>query len=133
MSRCVAELAEGDEVFRVVVGGVAVDVVDVKVLAAAADGAPSALPLEDQIAQAFPCAEGVLLLRRDPDREAGAEEAPAAARGVRAADAEGGETVEGVVPPAQGRAVGIEGVEGELDRGRHGRWMRSPEVGLTPA
>jgi len=133
MSRCVAELAEGDEVFRVVVGGVAVDVVDVKVLAAAADGAPSALPLEDQIAQAFPCAEGVLLPGRNPDRESSAEEAPAAARDVRAADAEGGETVEGVVPSAQGRAGGIEGGEGELYRVCHGRWMRSPEVGPRPA
>ncbi len=110
-----AALAEGDEVCGVVVGGVAIDMVDVEVLAAAADSAPTAFAVEDPVAQAFPCAEGVLLLRRDPDRKPGAEEAPAAARDVRAADAEGGKTVEGMVPPAEGRALGVEGCEGELD------------------
>lgn len=109
-----AALAEGDEVSRVIAGGVAIDVVDVEVLTAAADGAPATFTLDDQGAQAFPCAEGVLLLRCDPDRKPGAEEA-LAARGVRAADAEGGKTVEVRCAPAEGRAVGVEGGEGELD------------------
>ena len=60
---CVAALAEGDEVCGVVVGGVAIDMVNVEVLAAAADSAPAAFTVEDPVAQAFPCAEGVLLLR----------------------------------------------------------------------
>ncbi len=49
-----ADAAERDEVFRVVVRGIAVDVVDVEVFLSTADGTPVPVALEDGVTYLFP-------------------------------------------------------------------------------
>jgi len=83
-----ADTAESEQVFRVIVRGITVEMVDVKVPLSAADSSPLPVPLKNRTPDRFPAREGILLLCTDMDREPFAVHGACAPHGERALIAE---------------------------------------------
>ena len=119
----VAAAAERDEVRRVVVCRVQVDVVDVEVRPRAADGASLPVAVDDDTAHLLPPRQGILIPRPDGDREPFAGDPAVAPHGKRAPAAEPAETVPvGAVPAERGMRT-VKRVQAQLDGGAHDHRM----------
>jgi hypothetical protein len=100
----VADAAEGEQVGRVVVRGIAVKMVNMKVLLSAADSAPLPVAIQDSTPYRFPSRQGILLPCPDGDLEAFAVDDTCGPHGERALVAE----------PAEAVPVGVIVAEGVL-------------------
>lgn len=89
----VADAAEREQVDRVVVRGIAVDMVDVKIPLSAADGAPLPVALQDLVPDRLPPRQRVLLSHPDGGREPLAVDGTRSPRGKRTPAAEPAKTV----------------------------------------
>ena len=63
----VADAAESKQVRRVVVRGIAVEMMDMEVFISPADGAPLPVALQDCVPYCLPSRQGILLPRPDGD------------------------------------------------------------------
>lgn len=116
-----ADTAEGEQVFRVVVGGVAVEMVDMKVIAPTADDALLPVPLEDHVTDLFPSPQAVFLLRPDLDCEPFAVDAAWGPHGKRTLAAEPAKAVLVGTVTAERGAGTVERVQAQLKVGAHYR------------
>ncbi|MDK2917182.1 MAG: hypothetical protein PWR25_1739 [Euryarchaeota archaeon] len=114
-----ADAAEGDEVCKVVVRGVAVEMVDVEVISPAADGASLPVALEHGVPDLLPPREAVLLPRPDGDFETFTVDEAAAPRGKSAPAAEPAKTVPGGIVSAERGTRTIKCIQAELNLGAH--------------
>lgn len=117
----VADAAKRDEVSRIVVRGVAVEVVDVEVLLTAADGAPVLVAFEDSVTRLLPSSEGILIPRSDESRESFAVDPAFAPRSKRALIAEPAEAVPVGMVGAEGGLRAVERIQAQLEVGAHGQ------------
>jgi len=100
----VADAAEGEQVGRVVVRGIAVEMVNMKVLLSAANIASLPVAIQDRIPYRFPSRQGILLPGPDGNLEAFAVDDTSGPHGERALVAE----------PAKAVSVGFIVAEGVL-------------------
>lgn len=87
------DAAERDEVLRVVVRGVVIDVVDVEVLLSAADGARAPVAFKHGAPDLLPCGEAILVPCPDGDLEPFTVDGASAPHGKRAPEAEPAKTI----------------------------------------
>jgi len=74
MDACVAPLAEGDEIFRCIIGPVTVPVVDMEIFISAAEHASAAVSCQNDFPELFPFFQPVFVAHRDRHVVALAEE-----------------------------------------------------------
>ncbi|MDK2890728.1 MAG: hypothetical protein PWR21_1360 [Methanoculleus sp.] len=98
----VADAAEGEQVARVVVRGIAVKMVNVEVFASAADGALLSVAIQDRVPYRFPSRQGILIPHPDGDLEPFAVDGACGPHGERALVTEPAETVPVGVIVAEG-------------------------------
>ncbi len=115
----VADAAESEQVGRVVVCRVQVNVVDMQVLLSAADSALLPVTSQDHITHLFPSPQGILLPRPDGGREPLAVDVACGPRGKRALVAEPAETVQVGAIPAERIPGTVERVQAQLEVGAH--------------
>ncbi len=115
----VADVAEREQVGRVVVRGIAVDMVDVKIPLSAADGAPLPVALQDLVPDRLPSRQGVLLPHPDGGREPFAVDGTRGPRGKRTLAAEPTEAVPVGMVAAEGALRTVERVQVQLKVGAH--------------
>ena len=116
----VADAAERDEVIRIVVRGVVIEMVDVEILPPTADDAPVPVTVEDGDAHLLPSPQGILFPCRDGGRKPFAVDLAFTSRGKRAPAAEPAKTVQVGTVPAEGRLRAVERVQAQLEEGAHG-------------
>ena len=114
-----ADAAERDEVLRVVVRGVVIEMVDVEIPLSTADDAPVPVAVEDGDAHLLPSPQGILLPHLNGDGKPFAVDLAVASCGKRAPAAEPAKTVQVGTVPAEGRLRAIERVQAELEVGAH--------------
>ncbi len=108
MDAGVAPFAEGDEIFRSVIGRVAVPVMDVEIVLSAAEPASVAVPCQNDYPELFPFLQPVFVPHGDGYGMAVAEESPSVALRIGAGIAEAPVGVfTGDVPAGRG-ASGLE-------------------------
>lgn len=117
----VADAAERDQVCRIIVCGVAVDMVDMKVLSPAADGTPVPVAFKDSIADLLPSPQGIFVPRQDGGREPFTVNPAFASGGKRAPAAEPAETVPVGMVAAEGSLRTVERVQAQLKVSAHGQ------------
>lgn len=115
----VADAAERDQVPRIVVRGVVVEMMDVEVAVPVADGAPVAVTCEDRVADLLPSQQSILLPRPDGNREPIAVDQASAPRGKRAPAAEPAKTVQVGTISAERGLRAVERVQAQLEVGAH--------------
>ncbi|MCK9297767.1 MAG: hypothetical protein M0P21_02235 [Methanoculleus sp.] len=116
-----ADAAQRGKVSRIVVRGVAVEMVNVKVPFTAADSAPLPVAIQDRTSDCFPSWKGILLLRPDVDREPFAVDSACGPHGERALVAESAEAVPVRTIVAKGVQGTVERVQAQLEIGAHGQ------------
>jgi hypothetical protein len=114
-----ADAAESKQVGRVVVRGIAVEMMDVKVLLSTADITPLPVPLQDRVPYRFPSRQGILLLRPDAGREPFAVDGACGSHGERALVTEPAETVSVGAIVAERVQRTVECVQAQLEVSAH--------------
>lgn len=115
----VADAAERDEVSRVVVRGITVDMVNMEILLSTTNGAEVSVAFKDCAAYLLPFPQRILVPRPDRGREPFAVDLPRAPRGKRALVAEPAKTVSVGTVGAEGVLRTVKRVQAQLEVGAH--------------